>query len=174
MKYDDFTVLVREDGRRHWVSRCTMAITFKMTEQVELQICIKFCDNLEHYLCETIWMIQNSASMGSFIMTAHLYMHHASCRVFGETSNHWDDSDTLQLRFGTRWLLNFPKLKSSLKRKRFQTVHEIQENMTEQLMVIRRTVWGLNAPTLKGTAVSLSYVQYFLCLVSSSINISIF
>ena len=29
-------------------------------------------------------------------------------------------------------------------------------------------------PTLKGTEVSLSYVQCFLCLVSSSINVSIF
>ena len=66
------------------------------------------------------------------------------------------------------------KLKPSLKGKRFQTVDEIQENMTRQLMVIGRTVWGLKVPTLKGTKVSLSYVQCFLCLVSSSINVSIF
>ena len=33
------------------------------------------------------------------------------------------------------WL--FPKLKSPLKGKRFQTISEIQENMTGQLMVIR-------------------------------------
>ena len=36
------------------------------------------------------------------------------------------------------WL--FPKLKSPMKGKRFQTVSEIQENMMEQLMVIGRTV----------------------------------
>ena len=34
----------------------------------------------------------------------------------------------------------FPKLKSPLKGKRFQTVDEIQENMTGQLMAIGRTV----------------------------------
>ena len=36
------------------------------------------------------------------------------------------------------WL--FPKLKSPLKEKRFQTVDEIQENATGQLVVIGRTV----------------------------------
>ena len=36
------------------------------------------------------------------------------------------------------WL--FPKLKSHLKGKRFQTMDEIQENMTGQLMAIGRTV----------------------------------
>ena len=44
----------------------------------------------------------------------------------------------------------------------------------EQLMVIGRTVWGPKVPTLKGTEVSLSYVQCFLYLVSSSVNVSIF
>ena len=70
------------------------------------------------------------------------------------------------------WL--FPKLIWPLKEKRFQTINEIQENITGQLMVIGRTVWGPKVPTLKGTEVSLSYVQCFLYLVSSSINVSIF
>ena len=70
------------------------------------------------------------------------------------------------------WL--FPKLKSPLKGKRFQTVDEIQENMTGQLMVTRRTVWSPKVPTLKGTEVSLSCAQCFLYLGSSSINVSIF
>ena len=43
------------------------------------------------------------------------------------------------------WL--FPKLKSPLKGKRFQTVDEIQENTTGQLMVIGRTVWSPKVPT---------------------------
>ena len=38
------------------------------------------------------------------------------------------------------WL--FPKLKSPLKGKRFQTADEIQENTTGRLMVTGRTVWG--------------------------------
>ena len=67
------------------------------------------------------------------------------------------------------WL--FPQLKSPLKGKRFQTIDEIQENTTGQLMVIGRIVWGPKVPTLKGTEASLSYVQCFLYLVSSSINV---
>ena len=41
-------------------------------------------------------------------------------------------------------------------------------------MVIGRTVWGPKVPTLKGTEASLSYVQCFLYLVPSSVNVSIF
>ena len=43
-----------------------------------------------------------------------------------------------------------------------------------KLMVIGRTVGGPQVPTLKGTEASLSYVQCFLYLVSSSINVFIF
>ena len=70
------------------------------------------------------------------------------------------------------WL--FPKLKSPLKGKRFQTIDKIQENMTGHLMATGRTVWGPKVPSLKWTEVSLSCVQCFLYLVSSSINVSIF
>ena len=60
------------------------------------------------------------------------------------------------------WL--FPKLKSLLKRKIFQTIDEIQENTMGHLMEIGRTVWGPKGPTLKGTEASLSYAQCFLYL----------
>ena len=70
------------------------------------------------------------------------------------------------------WL--FPKLKSPLKGKRCQTIYEIQEDMTEHLMATGRTVWGPKVPTLKETEASLSYIQCFLHLLSSSINVSIF
>ena len=66
----------------------------------------------------------------------------------------------------------FPKLKSPLKGKRFQAIDEIQQNTIWQLMVIGRTVWGPKEPP-KETEASLSYVQCFLYLVSSSINVSI-
>ena len=59
----------------------------------------------------------------------------------------------------------FPKLKSPLKGKKFQTIDEIQENAMGQLMVIGRTVRGPKVPTLKGTEVSLSCVQRFLNLL---------
>ena len=41
-------------------------------------------------------------------------------------------------------------------------------------MVIGRTVRGPQVPTLKGTETSLSHVQWFLYLVSSSVTVSIF
>ena len=44
------------------------------------------------------------------------------------------------------WL--FPKLKSPLKGKRFQTVDEIQENMTGWLMAVWTPVWDPKVPTL--------------------------
>ena len=68
----------------------------------------------------------------------------------------------------------FPKLKSSLKGNRFWTTDEIQENTMGQLMAFGRTVWGPMVPTWKETEASLSYVQCFLYLVYSSINVSIF
>ena len=70
------------------------------------------------------------------------------------------------------WL--FPKLKSPLKGKRFQTIDEIQENTMRQLMATGRAVWGPEVPPLKGTEESLSCVQCFLYLVSSSVNVSVF
>ena len=95
--------------------------------------------------------------IGSFITTC-LLMHHISCRVFGVTLNHTGDSAPLQPRFGILWLLAFPKTKVTFKREEIQTIDESQENMTEQKMVIGRTVWGPKGLTLKGTEVSFSYV----------------
>ena len=69
------------------------------------------------------------------------------------------------------WL--FPKLKSPLEGKRFQTVDKIQENTMGQLVVTGRTVRGPKEPTLNETESALSCVQCFLYLVSSSINISL-
>ena len=43
-----------------------VAVTFKMTEQVEQQICIKLCIKLEHSSTETIQMIQKAAAMGTW------------------------------------------------------------------------------------------------------------
>ena len=42
------------------------AIAFKMTEQVEQRICIKFCMELEHSSVETIGMIQKVTAMGNW------------------------------------------------------------------------------------------------------------
>ena len=65
------------------------------------------------------------------------------------------------------------KLKSPLKWKTFQTLDEIQKNMSGLLMAIGRTVWDLKVPPLKWTEAPLSYVQCFLYPVSSLVNVSI-
>ena len=156
-----------------------VAVAFKMTEKVEQQICIKFCIKLEHSSMETIQMIQKATAMGNWWLAAASQQCAHSCitshaEVFDKTSHHPGDSACLQPRFGALWLLLFPKLKSPLKGKRFHTVDEIKENTMGQLMATGRTVWGPKVPTLKGTEASLSHVQCFLYLVSSSINVSIY
>ena len=89
--------------------------------------------------------------VGSFIVTVHPLMHHVSRSIFlvehqvTQMTHPPYSPDLVPCDF---WL--FPKLKSSLKGKRFQNINEIQENMREQLMVIGRTVWGPKVPTLRG------------------------
>ena len=92
-----------------------VGVTFKMTEQVEQRICIKFCVKLEHSSVETIWMIQKAAAMGNWWLTALSWQRACSCimslaEFFGETANHPGHTAPLQPRFGTWWLLSFPKL----------------------------------------------------------------
>ena len=103
---------------------------------------------------------------------------HAShlLQFFGETSNHPGDSDPLQARFGALWLLAFPKTKITFERE------EISDHRSDSRKYDgtadgdwKNCVRSQGAYTLRGTEVSLSYVQCFLyLLVSSSINVSIF
>ena len=160
-----------------WACVC-VAVTFKMTERVEQRICIKFCIKLEHSSIETIrwfrrpqlwdwWLAALSRQCASSCILSHaefLAKHQITQVTQPPYSPHL-----------VPWhFCLFRKLKSHLKRKRFLTIDEIQENMTGQLMVIGRTVWGPKVPTLKGTEASLSCVQCSLYLVSSSVNVSIF
>ena len=95
-----------------------VAVTFKMTEQVEPRICVRFCIKLEHFsLDESEGHSYGQLVIDSFTMTTYLLMHHISCKVFGETSNHPGDSAPLQPRFGALWLLAFPKTKITFERK---------------------------------------------------------
>ena len=55
--------------------------------------------------------------IGSFIMTMCLVMHHILCSFFDKTSDHPGDSAPLQPRFGTLWLLAFPKTKITFERR---------------------------------------------------------
>ena len=59
-----------------------VAITFKMTEQVEQWICIKFCFKLGHSSVETTRMVLKATAMGK--------------QFFDETSKHAGDSAPLQ------------------------------------------------------------------------------
>ena len=43
-----------------------VAITLKMTEQIEQQICIKFCIKLEHSSVEAIQIIEKAEAMGNW------------------------------------------------------------------------------------------------------------
>ena len=141
-----------------------VAIAFKMTEQVEQWICLKFCIKFEHSSTETIWVIQRQQLWSNWWLAASSRQCAHPCitshaKIFGETLNHPDDSapyspDLVPCDF---WL--FPKGQSPLKGKRFQTVSDIQEITAGQLMVIGKTVWSPKVPTLKGTEVSLSWVQ---------------
>ena len=98
-----------------------VAITFKMTEWVEQQICNKFCIRLEHSWVTTIRMTQKAAAMGNWWwqLCHNNVPAHASClvqRSFGKTSNHPGDSAPLQPRFCTLWFLAFPKTKITFER----------------------------------------------------------
>ena len=123
-------------------------------------------------------MIQKATAMGTWWLVASSRQH-ACSRI----TSHAEFLAKLQITQVTQplytpdlapydfWL--FSKLKSPLKGRRFQIVNEIQENTTRQLMAIGRTVWGPKVPALKGTEVSLSYVQCSLYLVSPT-TVSIF
>ena len=91
-----------------------VATAFKVNEQIEQQICIKFCIKLEHSSAETIWMIKKAAAMCNWWLTAlsqqcahWCIMSHAE--FFSKTSNHQVTQSPLQPRFGSLWLLAFPK-----------------------------------------------------------------
>ena len=80
-----------------------VAITFKMTEQVEQQICLKFCVKLKCSSMKTIWMMPQLWATGDWQLHYDNVPIHASGLVqfFGETSNHPGDSAPLQPRFDT-------------------------------------------------------------------------
>ena len=121
---------------------------------VKQWICIKFCIKLKHSSAETIRMIQKATAMGNWWLAAssqHIcwcIMSHTES--FGKTSNHPVTQPSYSPDLVPCDFCLFPKLKSSLKGKRFQTINENQENMTGQLMVTGRTVWSSKVPTWRG------------------------
>ena len=140
---DDFTVLVRGGDRRRWVSMCTAWPSHsKWLSEKSNKSASNFVLSWKHSSTETIWMIQKTAAMGNWWLTAPSWQHTSSCSMSG--AEFWWNIKAL------RWLSPpfrpafwlFSKLKSPLKGKRFQTISDIQENTMGQLMEIGRTMWG--------------------------------
>ena len=75
--------------------------------------------------------------------TMHPLMHHILCRVFwwNIQLHRWLRFETIHSDLTPYDFRLFPKLKSPVKGKRFQTISEIQENIMEQLMVFYRVFW---------------------------------
>ena len=133
-----------------------VAVTVKMTEWIEQQICIKFCIKLEH----------SSAAMGNWWLEASSWQSACSCitscgRFLAKKQVTQVTQPPYSPDLASCDFCFFPKLRSPLKGKRFQTVNEIQENITGWLMVTGRTVWVPKVPTLKGSEASLSHVELF-------------
>ena len=110
---------------------------------------------------------------GSFT-TTHLLMHHVSCRVFGETSDHQGDSAPLLPRFGTLWLLVFPQTKIIFE------VKEISDHWWDSGKddgaadgAWENCVRSQGA-YFEGDSGIIVLCTVFLYLVSSSVNLSIF
>ena len=130
---DELTVLVSWSVDPLNERVCCVAITFKITEQVEQRICIKFCVKLEHFSTETIQMIQEAVALGDSWLAALSWQHICSCimthaEFFGQTSNHPGDLAPYSPDLVPCDFCLFLKLKSPLKGKRFQNFNDSQEN----------------------------------------------
>ena len=84
--------------------------------------------------------MKTASAMGNWWLATSSWQCAQSCitSLAAFWQNHPCDSAPLQPRLGAHGLWLFPKLKASLKGKRFQNVKEIQENTTGQLMEIPR------------------------------------
>ena len=108
-----------------------------MTEWVEQRICSKFCIKLDHSSVETILMIQKAAAMANWWLHHNNVPTHALHPLQSFFVKH-QNTQVTQPHYSpdlVSWdFCLFPKLKPPLKRKRFQTIDEIQENTMGQLM----------------------------------------
>ena len=126
-----------------------------------------------------MWMIQKATATGSWWLAASSWQYTHSCilspaEIFGKPLKQPGDSASLQPRFGTLRLLAFPKTKITFEREEISDRQWDSGKYSIAADGIGRTVCGPNVPTLKGSEVSLSYVQCFLYLVSFSVNVPIF
>ena len=97
-----------------------VAIAFKMTEQVEQQICIKFCIKLEHSTVATIQMIQKAIlwATGDWQLHHDNAPTHASCLMQSFLAKHQITQVTQPCyspRFGALRLLAVTKTEITFK-----------------------------------------------------------
>ena len=160
---------VSGDGKCHWVSMCTVWPSHsKWLSKWSNESASNFALSLNISLWKLFKWFRRAAVMGNWWLAALSRQYAHSCILSNAEVFLWNIKSPRWLSPSTAhylapcdfWL--FPKLKSPLKGKRFQTVNEIQENMTGQLMAIRIAVGGPKVPTLKVTEASLSYVQCLL------------
>ena len=124
-----------------------VAVTFKMTDGVEQQIHSNFALSFNipprkllrwfrrlQLWATGDWQLHHNNTPAH---TSHLVQSVLAKHQITQVTQPRYSPDLVPCDF---WI--FPKLKSPLKGKRIQTIQEIQENMTGQLMVTRRTVWG--------------------------------
>ena len=177
---DDFTVLVSGSSRHCWVSMCTVwpssskwlskksnesASNFALNLNIPPQKLLGWFRSLELWATGDQQLHHNNApTLASCLLHRFLVKHQIT-----QVTQHPYSPDLVPCDF---WF--FQKVKSLLKGKRVEIMDDIQENMMGRLMEIGRTVWCPRMPTLNGTEALLSYVQCFLYLVSSAINISIY
>ena len=170
MNNDNLTVLVSGGGRCCWVSMCTVWLSHsKWLNEWSNESASDFSLSLNTHPRKLFGWFRRPQLWATGDWQLHhnnkpAHASHLMQNFFDKTSNHPGDSaplspDLVPCNF---WL--FPKLKSPLKGKGFQTINEIQENATGQLKAIERTVWDPKVPTLKETEASLSCVQCFLYL----------
>ena len=91
-----------------------VVIAFRITEQVEQWICIKFCVKFEHSCAETIRVIQKATALGNRRLAASARQYARSCIM--SCAEFFAKHARLQPRFGVLWLLAFPQIKITFER----------------------------------------------------------
>ena len=172
MNNDAFTVLVSGGGRHHWVSMCTVWPSHsKWLSKSSKESASNFVLSLNILPQKLFQWFRRSQlwATGDWQLHHDNVPAHVSCLVqfflWNIKSLRWLSPPSYRPDLVLCDFWPFPKLKSPLKGKRFQTINEIQENTMGQLMETGKTVWGPKVPTLKGTEASLSCVQCFLYLL---------
>ena len=154
-------------------------VSFKMTEWVGQRICIKFCIKLEHSSEETIQMIEKVTAMGNWWLAASSWQHICSC-ITSRAEFFFAKHQITQVTQPAYcpdlvpWNFRiFPKLESPLKRKRIQTINEIQGKYDENSWWwLGELCEGPRCRLWRGLRCHCPVHKCFLNLVSSSVNVS--